>query len=107
MKKWGWQSTDYQGGKTVIPKRTGAFTLSFGSDNRFSATTDCNTVAGGYTISNDKIKFSQMISTKMYCEGSEEAVLTKLLTDTEAYHFTSKGELILTLASTSGSAIFR
>jgi heat shock protein HslJ len=107
MKTWVWVRTVYNNGKMVTPHKTGAFTVTFGKDGKFSATTDCNRVGGSYTAKDDKISFGEMMSTLMYCEGSEEAVFTKLLGEVQTYHFTSKGELVLGLKFDSGSIIFR
>ena len=106
MKKWEWISVLYNDGKIVKPARP-VFTMTFASDGTFSATTDCNSMSGRYKTENDKITFSDVASTMMYCEGSEEAVFAKLLGESQGYHFTSKGELILDLKFDSGSAVFR
>ena len=64
-------------------------------------------MAGSYTSDTKSITFSEMISTKMYCEGSQESDFASLLGNTVEYHFTSRGELILDLKSNSGSVTFR
>lgn len=107
MKKWVWTSALYNDGREIIPKRAGAFTLVFGIGGRFSATTDCNHMGGNYVTNAKKISFSEMVSTEMYCEGSQESEFATLLENTQSYHFTSKGELILDLKFDSGSVIFR
>ena len=107
MKTWVWISAIYNDGRTITPKKTGVFTLTFSPDGRFSAKTDCNSVAGKYTVNENNISFSEMMSTKMYCEGSDENVFTKLLSDTQSFHFTSWGELIFDLKFDSGSVVFR
>lgn len=107
MHTWTWISTKYSDGKTVTPKKEKAFTLTFKEKNTFSATTDCNGVGGSYVAKNEQVAFSDMISTMMYCDGSQEAEFTKMLTEAQGYHFTSKGELIFDLKFDSGSVIFR
>lgn len=107
MKKWRWIRAEYGDGKTVTPAKAGAFTLTFKNDGSFSASTDCNGVGGNYIAKDGKIYFDKMMSTLMYCEGSEEGVFTKLLTDASSFRFTSRGELILGLKQNGGSAIFR
>jgi heat shock protein HslJ len=62
---------------------------------------------GTYTANNGIISFGPIASTKMYCEGSQEATFGELLRDTSGYHFTSKGELIFDLKFDSGNVIFR
>lgn len=107
MKKWVWISALYNDGRELKPKRADAFTLVFEDGGRFSATTDCNGVGGTYTAADGRISFTDMISTLMYCEGSQEGEFTQLLANTGGYHFTSKGELILDLKFDSGSVMFR
>jgi len=108
MKKWTWISTLYNDERVIAPKKTQAFALEFGKDGRFSATTDCNQVAGSYTVSPDKIiSFGEMISTKMFCEGSQENEFTQMLSTVSGYHFTSKGNLVLDIKFDSGSMTFR
>lgn len=107
MKKWNWISALYNDGKKVTPKTEGVFTLSFGKDGSLGVTTDCNAVGGRYTANGNKLVFSDMISTKKFCEGSQESEFLKLLENTDSFHFTSKGELILDLKFDSGTATFR
>jgi heat shock protein HslJ len=107
MKKWEWMSAQFGDGRTVTPQKKGAFTLTFGPDNRFSASTDCNGVGGEYTAKDGAIAFEKMMSTLMYCENSQEAVFSEMLTSTTGFHFTSKGELILSLTFDSGTVTFK
>jgi heat shock protein HslJ len=107
MKAWDWINTTYNNDTEVKPKIAGKFALNFKGDKTFSATTDCNGVGGEYSVSGNKISFSKMMSTLMYCDGSQEQDFTKMLTETDNFHFTSKGELILGLKLDSGSFIFR
>jgi heat shock protein HslJ len=107
MKTWTLDSVLYNDGRKFSPIETKPFTLTFGSDGKFSATTDCNSMGGSYAAGADTIMFSQIFSTKMYCEGSQEAEFASLLENTQGYHFTSRGQLILDLKLDSGSVIFR
>lgn len=110
MKKWTWISAGFQKDSDDVlrPKQEGAFTLEFLEFGRFSATTDCNQMGGNYALGADKaITFSEIVSTKKYCEGSQESEFAQLLTNTSHYHFTSRGELILDLKFDSGTVTFR
>lgn len=106
MHTWNWIKTSYNNDTTVTP-RTQKFTLTFKADKTFSATTDCNTVAGQYAVTGNKIAFTNMLSTLMFCEGSQEQDFTKALGEVQSYLFTSKGELILELKLDSGTMTFR
>jgi len=107
MTEWRWVKALYNDGREVVPKKFGAFSLTFGTDGRFSAKTDCNSMGGSYKTSGNLITFSEIMSTLIYCEGSQESEFSTLLQNTENYHFTSRGELILGLKYDSGSVIFR
>lgn len=107
MKKWEWVKTLYSNDKLVIPLKQNKFSLIFKNDNTFSATTDCNSMGGEYTIKDNIINFSKMMSTQMYCEGSQEADFTKMINETQSYLFTSKGELVLNMKFDSGSIFFK
>ena len=76
MKKWIWINTVYNNDEKVIPKIEGKFTLTFKDSKTFSASTDCNGVGGEYTLNGNNIVFDRMMSTLMYCEGSQEKDFT-------------------------------
>jgi heat shock protein HslJ len=94
MKNWIWDKSD-------------KFVLSFKTDKTFSVKTDCNSVGGEYILNGKKLSFVKMISTKMYCENSQEQVFTKYLSDVESYSFNSKGWLTFNLKASSGTMIFK
>jgi heat shock protein HslJ len=107
MKKWSWVSTQYNDDKKVLPKNLSLFSITFKNDGTFSATTDCNGVGGEYKVTKNKIVLDKMISTLMYCEGSQESEFTKALSEVSSYMFTSKGELVLELKLDSGTMLFK
>jgi len=106
-KTWEWVSVSFNDGRTIVPIRAGAFTLTLNANESFSATTDCNSVGGSVTADEQTITFGQMMSTLMYCENSQESEFTQLLTDVTSYHLTSDGGLVLHLKFDSGSMNFR
>ena len=107
MKTWNWVNTKYSNDTVVTPRVSNKFTLTLKADKTFSATTDCNGIGGEYTVVGNKITFTKMMSTLMYCEGSQESDFSKMLNQTQGFLFTSKGELVLTLKMDSGSVIFK
>ncbi|TYC62499.1 META domain-containing protein [Marinobacter sp. BW6] len=107
MKDWTWISALYSAGRQIEPSRPDLFTLSFTEDGRFSATTDCNQISGGYVAVGKSISFGKIAATRMFCEGSQEAEFLALLNNVQLYHFTSRGELIFDLKRDGGTAIFR
>jgi heat shock protein HslJ len=107
MKKWSWVKTQMNDGKITTPKKADVFTLTFAKDGTVQVTTDCNGMGGNYTTTGKKLTFSQMISTMMYCDGSQEQEFAAKLQDTASYMFTSKGELILEIKMDSGTMTFK
>ncbi len=106
IKKWVWIYSIQNDDIEVRPKAVGKFTLTFGTDGKFSATTDCNSMGGSYVAGTSTITFSNIFSTKMFCEGSEESKFASFLEDTESYKFTSKGELVFDLKFDEGAVVF-
>jgi heat shock protein HslJ len=107
MKTWTWLRA-VQDGTEIVPRQGQAFTVTFGADATFSATTDCNRVRGGYTAQGRELKFAEsMIATRMFCADSQEQVFTDLLRRTSSYSFTPRGELVLELTAGAGSITFR
>jgi heat shock protein HslJ len=89
------------------------FTLTFGDDGRFTATTDCNSMGGTYAAAASKgvlgtgtIAFSNIFSTEMYCANSREGEFATILGQAEGYHFTGRGQLVLDLTN-GKTAAFR
>lgn len=107
MKTWNWIRAGYNDDTEIIPKKADVFTITFGKDGQFSATTDCNSMSGSYAIDGNQIEFGPIAMTKMFCQDSQEGDFAKLLQNTSSYFFTSRGELILELKFDSGTATFR
>ena len=97
MKTWNFVSATAGSGEIFVPQATGTFSLTFNNDNGFSASTDCNSVGGNYSSENNNLSLSDIFSTKMFCEGSEESEFIGFLEQVESYQFTPKGELLLGL----------
>ncbi len=106
-KTWQWVSASYNDGRLVTPNRPEAFTLTFKTDGSFGVTTDCNGGGGTYTVKGSELVLSEMMTTLMYCEGSQESEFQQLLMNTSGYHFSGAGELILDLKFDSGTVLFK
>lgn len=105
---WVWTGTLLNNGSTTEPRKTDAFTVTFEGEGRVIGTTDCNSFFGEYSVApGGVISFGPLASTKMYCEGSQEAVFTKHVSDSNGVHFTEAGDLVLLLPYDSGSVTFR
>jgi heat shock protein HslJ len=107
MKTWNWIQTQLNSDTTVSPNKPNLFSLTFNKDGTFSAHTDCNSVGGKYLAKDSKLIFSQMMSTLMYCDGSQESDYTKMLSEVSGFSFTSRGELLLDLGIENGTMFFR
>lgn len=104
MKKWEWVNSAEMG-EYILPKTPGTFTLTF-SDGQMSAGTDCNTMGASYTTKGNTLTFGPMMSTLMYCEGSQETFFSTMLGDVKSFAFTKKGTLELQYGE-GGVATFR
>ena len=107
MKTWTWIRALYNDGREIVPRQTGAFTLTFQAGGVFAATTDCNRINGPYTVNGRDLAFGKIAATRMFCEGAQETAFTELLEKTSRYFFTGQGQLVLELELDSGSVIFR
>jgi heat shock protein HslJ len=107
---WEWQETQYGDGSMVTPAEENIFILSFMDKNRFSASTDCNSLMGTYNADEvtGSILLSDISSTKMACPFSEnqEIEFTEMLNQSTGYLITDNGRLALTLRYDSGSVLF-
>ncbi len=94
-KPWTWLRTEYTGKPTFTSTHANSFILTFNTDKSFSVKTDCNGVGGNYSVSGQTLSLSNMMSTLMYCEGSDESTFNEMLSGTTSYSFGTKGELLL------------
>ena len=107
MQTWTWIGVLESDGVEIVPRTAGAFTLTFGPDGAFCATTDCNRLGGTYAVSGDRLTFSNLFATRMYCEASQEGEFAGLLQPAATYRFDSRGRLILSLELDGGKMTFR
>lgn len=86
---------------------TSNYELTFNEpDNTFSLSTDCNMINGEFGITNDTIRFKNILVTEMACENMiVEHNLLRLLNDSTAYAVCHDDTLTFT-APYIGSAIF-
>lgn len=106
-KVWTWKETVYTDETTLVPKQSDAFTLDMQKEGLVSITTDCNNGGGTYTSGDGALTFGEIITTKMFCEGSAEQEFMSLLVETEGYAISDDGELELTLKDGSGTVYFK
>ncbi len=107
MKTWSWVKTTYNNGDVHAPVEPGTFSLTFEQDGRLLVTTECNTMRGNYRVDERRIRFEQMLATRMFCEDSQEQLFSKMLESVNSYFFTNRGQLVLEIKYDSGSILFR
>jgi heat shock protein HslJ len=82
---WIWDGIIDKDGKTTFtPRRPEAYMLQF-TDTRISSRTDCNTIGGIYRVEGQTIVISEMMSTLMYCEDSDETIYSSSLSTVSTY----------------------
>lgn len=94
MNPWRWIRSDYEAVSSE-PKKPEAFSLTFLEEGTVQITTDCNTMSAQYTTDKGTLVLSQLISTLMYCDDSQENEFSGMLSKTTSYSFSTKGELLL------------
>lgn len=104
--EWVWVETAYTNRENVTPIRTDAFVLTFNKEGSMGSRTDCNQMGGNFEM--DKkggIEFSQIFSTLMYCEGSQENEYQEMLRSSERFYF-ENDNLVLTFKDNEGKMFF-
>ena len=103
---WQWQSTITPVEKITVtdPER---YTLLLGNDGRAQVRFDCNRGGGEFEISEGKISFGPLISTRMACP--EDSQDTRFMADLQrvASFFVENGDLYMELPYDSGTMRFQ
>lgn len=103
--KWAWVETVLPDGGVVTPLNKDAFSIELTSEN-VSGTTDCNSFFSTYALGSDGVlSFGPIGSTKMFCEGSQENIFVKQISEVSHYTF-KDGRLVLLMANGAGSIYF-
>ena len=104
---WSWVETVYTDGDIVAPNQPDLFRLNFTAEpGRLAVQTDCNSMMGSYGLEGDDvIVFSEMATTLMYCEGSQEQVFASMLQQVERYRVVDQ-QLIFLLESDEAQMVF-
>lgn len=103
---WEWVETVYADETVTTPRRANTFILNFVDQQRMSALTDCNNMMGSYELDTDQtLRFSELASTMMYCEDSQEEEFAGALQATERWRIIDD-QLVLSLEDEEGSIIF-
>ncbi len=101
--KWVWSQTTTEG-KTILPTKSGKFSITFEADGKVGGTTDCNGFFGSYKVGTEGvISFGPIGSTLMFCEGSQESQFTGPLANVSSYAIENDRKLVLKLKDNKGS----
>lgn len=92
---WTWQETVLSNKEKIIPKDKNLFSITFEKDGNISGKTDCNGFGGTYSNTDVVLSFGPLVSTLMYCEGSQETEFTSYLSKTVNYSIQDDNELKL------------
>ena len=105
-KTWQWESTITPVEKITVPNPE-RYTILLKADGRAQARFDCNRGGGDYKISEGKLSFGLLVSTRMACPpGTLDAAFMKDLQRVSSF-FIENGNLYLELPYDSGTMRFR
>jgi len=106
--KWTWLHTEpgaVAGDKKIIAP-AGEFVLSLDTAKRFTSTTDCNSLSGGYLVNGEVLRIGPIAATKKACMGETlESVYVRDLGLVTSYKIVGS-ELRLILAKDTGIMVF-
>ena len=103
---WQWESTVAPVEKIEVPNPE-RYTLHLKDDGTVQALFDCNRGGGNYSISDGKLSFGPLISTRMACPpGSLDSLFIRDLQRVVSF-FVEDGSLCLQLPMDSGTMKYR
>jgi heat shock protein HslJ len=85
---WIWQYTT-QNSEKIESKNKGVFTITFNNDN-INIGTDCNRMNASFTLNQNNFQLGGVVSTKMYCEDSQERIFAGMLSDSKIIEWNDK-----------------
>jgi heat shock protein HslJ len=86
-KTFMWEKTVEKDGNSTTPKMKDAFAFTIDAEGRISIKTDCNSYSGETTLTATTITIGLLMSTMMFCDGSQEADFTSTLASVSTYRF--------------------
>ncbi len=104
---WVWEKTLMNDDTVIAPNTVGDFVITFTNDGRVQGDTDCNNFGGSFTVDGTAISFGPLMSTLMYCEGSQETQFLKYFNEVDHVFFDAAGNLVLLIKYDSGSIMFK
>ena len=74
--EWAWTYTEYADGRRAVAPEGDRFILTLNEDGQYTSSTDCNAISGEFSLEAEVVSFGPALSTRMFCEGSQETVYT-------------------------------
>jgi heat shock protein HslJ len=106
-KEWFWVETVIDSSVGIKPLDSSSFRIKFNPDNTFGSSSDCNIIAGNYSIQENKIVFNEIVRSEKYCMKSKESDYVEGLTNANEIMFNEKNELILRFNESNSFMRFR
>ncbi len=99
---WIWKETILADGKKIAPKKAGVFGLKMNEEGEFSATTDCNSIIGKFTMDDVSIDYTEIGMTEMACsEPKDQDTFVSYLKEVKKYDFNKEKQFIFLLPDNS------
>ncbi len=99
---WRWKETT---GPAAVTPEVDMFVINFSGGGSMDSSTDCNRLGGPYRTTGTTLTFSDMFSTQMFCEGSQEQVYRDQLSQVGSFKIESD-TLYLYLTNDGGTMRF-
>ena len=102
-----WKLTSYGDAAKTTPAIPNVDTsIKFDSNGQISGNVGCNSFGGNYEVSGDKITFSSIMSTLMYCEetSSQEQGILSTFSDNVELQFQMNGDTLM-ITSADGLSV--
>ncbi|EKE21093.1 MAG: hypothetical protein ACD_7C00360G0002 [uncultured bacterium] len=103
---WLWKDLILKDDVLLKPINSVNFNLSFSSDGKISATTNCADFSGTYELKESTINIINLAQTKKFCDNLDGEIFSQSLKETAGLAFDENNNLVLFLKNNSGSMSF-
>lgn len=103
--KWVWLHTELPTTKLISTPMRESYILTLDDTMRIQSTTDCNTYVGKYTLIDNALSVSPLVSAQKICKDSYDSMYSKQLMQAVSYHITGN-RLYIYMNKDSGRMVF-
>ncbi|EKE21699.1 MAG: hypothetical protein ACD_7C00153G0002 [uncultured bacterium] len=103
---WLWKDLILKDDVLLKPINSVNFNLSFSSDGKILATTNCADFSGTYELKENAINIINLAQTKKFCDNSDGEIFSQSLKETASLAFDENNNLVLFLKNNAGSMSF-